>query len=185
MVRGARFRAALIGAMLAAGPAGADQTDPRLPELFARLAAAEDGATARILEQRIWAIWTETDDPESTALLEQGSVAMANRNWPEAQRAFDALVAQAPGFAEGWNKRATLYWLMGDHAASVRDIRRTLALEPRHFGALSGLGLIFMAADRPEAAIAAFEAALRVHPFLPGARDRIELLRRRRGGEPL
>jgi tetratricopeptide (TPR) repeat protein len=163
----------------------ASQTDPRLDELFARLADAGDPVEAAWLEQMIWAIWSEIDDPLSRDLLERGSVAMTNRQWSEARAALDALVERSPDFAEGWNKRATLFWVLDDYGRSVQDIQRTLALEPRHFGALSGLGLIFTATGQKEAAIRTFEAALEIHPFLAGARQHIERLRDEPEGAPL
>lgn len=182
-----RRRAALLAgsAWLGAGSVRASQDDPRLDPLFERLAAARDAAEARLAEQAIWAIWHEIDDPVGARLLESGSVAMAQRDYTGAREAFDGLVARAPSFAEGWNRRATLLWLVDDHAGSVRDIQRTLALEPRHFGALSGLGLILMAGDDVAGAIRAFEAALAIHPFLPGARQNIQQLKAREQGQPL
>lgn len=187
----ARRLAAMLGpglglALLAcvAATAAADQNDSRLDPLFDRLAAA-DAVEGRAIEARIWAIWSEIDDPRSQMLLEAGSVAMANRRHAEARRHLDALVERSPDFAEGWNRRATLFWLQGDYPASVRDIGRTLALEPRHFGALSGLGLIYMAIGEHEAALRSFEAALAIHPGLPGARHHVEMLRRGLGGAPL
>jgi hypothetical protein len=86
----------------------------------------------------IWQRWMESGDPRVDAQLLRGVQAMAQRDHRAALSAFDAIVAAAPGFAEGWNKRATVHWLRGDHAASLRDIDRTLALEPRHFRALEG-----------------------------------------------
>lgn len=179
-----RVAGALAILALLSGPALCDQRDPRLDGLFAALQAA-DAVEARTIEERIWAIWSATENPEARTLLEVGSVAMANRDHRTARAAFDALVATAPDFAEGWNKRATLFWLLGEEEASVRDIQRTLALEPRHFGALSGLGLILMGRGRIEAAIGAFEAALALHPHLPAARHHLERLRREQAGAPL
>lgn len=178
------LRLATVLAVLA-GPTLANQDDARLDRLFEQLAAAEDPVVARILEQRIWAIWGEIDDADSQTLLERGSVAMANNNYGEALASFDELVEREPDFAEGWNKRATLYWILGDNDASVRDIERTLTLEPRHFGALSGFGLILMAEGRNAAALGSFQAALALNPFLPAARHHILLLQQELGGEPL
>ena len=87
-------------------------------------------------------------------------------------------MALEPDFAEAWNKRATVHYLMGDYVASVHDIQQTLALERRHFGALSGLGMIYEAIGRPSAALRSFEAALAINPHLDATRQRIEELRR-------
>jgi tetratricopeptide (TPR) repeat protein len=111
--------------------------------------------------------------------------AIARRDYLAARESLDALVRRAPDFAEAWNRRATLNFLIGDYRASVDDIQATLRLEPRHFGALSGLGLIYLAIDRPEAAARSFEAALAVHPHLPGARAHVDMLKGRIEGEPL
>lgn len=177
------MRALAAALLLLAAPAVADQIDPRLPALFAQLKASPEAAAAA--EAQIWEIWSETIDPESAELLAQGTAAMGTRSWPTALERFDALVKRSPNFAEAWNKRATLYYLMGDYPDSAADIQRTLALEPRHFGALSGLGLIFMAIGKPEPAIESFEAALAIHPWLPGARQNIEALRAQVGGQEL
>ena len=93
-------------------------------------------------------------------------------------------MTREPGFAEAWKKRATLLYLIGDDDGSVAKVRRTLALEPRHFGALSGLGLINARHDRPETALHSFEAALAIHPFLPGARANVDALREQLKGDP-
>jgi tetratricopeptide (TPR) repeat protein len=175
--------ALLIGA--AGGPpTRADQTEARLGPLFERLKAAPDAAAAKPIEIEIWRIWGEVADPDSRTLLARGTAAMNAGDARTARAAFDLLVAREPGFAEGWNKRATLLYLVGDDPGSVADIRRVLALEPRHFGALSGLGLIHARQDRPEDALRSFEAALAIHPFLPGARASVESLRERLRGEP-
>jgi tetratricopeptide (TPR) repeat protein len=180
------LRSCLLGvALLAAGAARAAQDDPRLPELLDRLAAAKDLAAARELESEIWELWTATDDATAAALMAEGQRQLAARAWPSALATFARLVALKPDFAEAWNKRATVYYLMGDYRASVLDIQRTLALEPRHFGALSGLGLIFMTTEQPQAALRAFEAALAIHPYLPGGRTHVEALRQQLQGEPL
>ena len=86
-----------------------------------------------------------------------------------------------PAFAEGWNKRATLYWLLGEYEASVADIARTLALEPRHFGALSGLSMIREAQSRPVEALEALEKVLELHPHLAHLQERIDHLTRQLG----
>ncbi|MCE2392509.1 MAG: tetratricopeptide repeat protein [Proteobacteria bacterium] len=99
--------------------------------------------------------------------MNRGIEAMGSGNHSEALEAFDSIVRAAPGFAEGWNKRATLYWLLGEHEASVRDIERTLALEPRHFGALSGLAMIRQEQGQVFDALDALERIARIHPHMP------------------
>jgi tetratricopeptide (TPR) repeat protein len=116
--------------------------------------------------------------------MRRGIVHMGQGQATLALAAFDAIVQKAPSFAEGWNKRATIYFLMGDFDSSVADIERTLALEPRHFGALSGLGQIYLALDRKAAALRAFEGALAIDPHLSSVREVVEDLKKELGGKP-
>jgi tetratricopeptide (TPR) repeat protein len=157
----------------------ADQKDPRLKGLFERLRASGDPVEAKAAEFAIWQIWTEAGDPAIDSLMTLGIQAMQSGNIAGAYGLFDAVIKQAPGFAEGWNKRATVLYMAGQYDASAADVEKTLALEPRHFGALSGLGLINMARERDDDAVKAFEAALEVHPHLTGPRANIEAIRRK------
>jgi tetratricopeptide (TPR) repeat protein len=165
-------------------PASADQDDPRLDGLFHRLQHTPDPAEAHALEQRIWGLWLESDDAAVHRLMQQGILALQGQHYATALQAFDRMVEQAPDFAEGWNKRATVHYLMGNWRASVRDIQRTLALEPRHFGALFGLGLIYDALEEPEAALRSFEATLTLNPHSESTRQMVEQLRRQLRGSP-
>lgn len=172
--------AAFLAVLLAGGPPGsalADQEDGRLDILFGRLAVTADAAEARALEAAIWRIWLEPGDAKLEAVMARGIAAMNGGRLGAALAFFDRVTREAPGFAEGWNKRATVRYLMRDFDGSVRDIARTLALEPRHFGALSGLGLINMALERPAAALRAFEEVLKIHPNAAGARTHAKRLR--------
>ena len=185
MLRGATALAAILVALLLPLVAAAKQGDPRLDGLFARLKAATTQAEAAPVEAEIWAVWGEAPDPESGALLARAEAAIGRRDYTDALDALDALVEKAPDFAEAWNKRATVRYLVHDYRGSVLDIRRTLALEPRHFGALSGLGLVYLALDDPKAAARSFEAALALYPLMPGAKAHLEMLRGELQGEPL
>lgn len=158
-------------------PANAGQDDPVLAGLFKLLRTSTEGIQAQILQNQIWTIWHQHDDPDVNRLMGRGIRAMHEADYPVALAAFDAVIELDVQFAEGWNKRATLYYLMGDYDRSVLDIQKTLQLEPRHFGALSGLGMINMALDRKDAAIAAFEQTIAVNPHATGARQNIEMLR--------
>src|SRR5919106_745969 len=164
------------------GPAVGDQQDGRLDMLFERLRVTSSEVEARTAEQQIWQIWSESEDPLVNRLMQDGVQAMAADELAVALDYFNRMVELAPDFAEGWNKRATVYYLMDNYRASVLDIERTLELEPRHFGALSGLGMIYDAIDEPEAALRSFEAAVAVNPHLDGPRQRIEALRRQLRG---
>jgi tetratricopeptide (TPR) repeat protein len=163
-------------------PVSADQRDGRLDDLFARLKTTDDPVDAATLQQQIWQIWIEFEDASISQLMRRGMAAMAQGDHDAALDAFDSLVQQAPDFAEAWNKRATVFYLMGRLDESVSDIRQTLSLEPRHFGALSGLSLIYDAVEKPDAAIRSLEAALEINPHLQGSEDRIRMLREKAKG---
>ena len=173
------FAIVLLCFLAPAPPAGADQTDPRLEQLFAQLKTTDDPGQAHGIERVIWQIWIESDDGAVRLLMEDGVEAMARRDYRAALAKFDQMVAIAPDFAEGWNKRATVHYLVGNYGESLSDIEKTLALEPRHFGALSGRGLVYVALEEEELALESFEAALKVHPLLPGARLNAAALRKR------
>jgi tetratricopeptide (TPR) repeat protein len=167
-----------LGVLVSLGaPASADQKDPALDGLFQQLKTTPDGDDARGLEAQIWAIWMRSADDEVNRLMEAGNTAMEAGQYEAALAAFNRIVDKAPDFAEGWNKRATLFYLMGNYPASLADIARALKLEPRHFGALSGLGLVDIQLDRPDDALAAFEKALAIDPHLDAARSNAEQLR--------
>jgi tetratricopeptide (TPR) repeat protein len=158
---------AFLAAMaLAAIPTHAGQNDVRLARLFVALKATQSAGWARALEDEITHIWSQTPDTESQQLLEKGLTLMAEDEDEAALKAFDALVTHAPDFAEGWNKRATVEFLLGDYQASMADIAHTLKLEPRHFGALAGLGQVELALGNKEAALKAFNQALAIDPHL-------------------
>ena len=162
----------------------ANQNDTRLDSLFSQLQITGSGQKARTIEKFIWKIWRESGDVSVDQLMVDGVKAMGGGNYEGALIAFNSIVKGAPNFAEGWNKRATLYWLMGDFEKSVEDINRTLALEPRHFGALSGLAMIRESQERPLDALQAFERALEIYPAMPNAAERIRKLNRQLG-EPI
>ncbi len=163
----------------------ANQNDPRLGPLFDRLMEAPSAEEAADEEREIWRIWHESGSAGIDALMVRGLQAMGSRNLRDALAAFDEMVRQAPRFAEAWNKRATVNYLMGRLADSAADIERTLALEPRHFGALSGLGLVHLAQGEEEKALEAFDRALAVHPNLAGADTHIRALREKLRGRKI
>ncbi|MBM3599847.1 MAG: tetratricopeptide repeat protein [Alphaproteobacteria bacterium] len=174
----------LAGLVAFAQPALTAQDDWRLPGLFARLLQPLALPEAQQIESTIWQIWLRSENEDTNILMRAGVNAMNQGNFGAALKYFDQMVKDEPGFAEGWNKRATVHYLMGNFDSSVEDVERTLALEPRHFGALSGLGMINMELGNERAALRAFEAALKVHPHLPGAREQAEQLRKKLLGSP-
>ena len=159
------------------GYSNADQTAPELPSLFAELTHSADPELAHLAEQKIWARWLEGPTKEVAQQLEDARDDMSQGDLDAAQRLLDQLVVTAPKYAEAWNQRALLNFLKQDYAHALEDIEHTLKLEPRHFGALSGRGQCYMQLNKPELALAAFEQALVIHPWLADVPRYIETLR--------
>lgn len=174
----------IAGLLATAADAVADQTDPRLDTLFDQLAAARNADAAAPIDAQIWTIWLESGDPEVDELVAQGVFALNAQEFPVALGLFDRVIERAPAFAEGWNKHATVHYLLGNHEESIASCERTLALEPRHYGALSGLGMIHMALGDQAAAITWFERALAANPHLDLVREWVERLRESLQGRP-
>jgi len=170
--------AVLCGTLWTASPAQADQKDGRLDSLFLRLQEAPAPAVAQRVEGEIWRIWLQSDDGAVQGLMHAGIDALSRGDYRHALTKFDQMVLIAPDFAEGWNKRATVHYLLGNYAQSLGDIAKTLDLEPRHFGALSGEGLVYMALEDERRALKAFEAALAIHPNLTSAASNAEQIRK-------
>ena len=143
----------------------ADQNDPRLNNLFKKLNKTENQEEISDIIKNIWDIWYEVDDPKVIEYFEKGIQAMRIRNYPLAVRFFNNLIEEDPNFAEAWNKRATVYFMMGDFDKSMQDIIKTLELEPRHFGALDGMGLIFIHQGQFQQAIDVYDKMLEIFPF--------------------
>ena len=182
-----RISASLLAGTVVAGllcpPAVARQDDPRLDELFAALSTTSDPARAQATVTRIWEVWYESGDERIDRFLSTGRSAMVGGDFPKALASFDQAIAMDPEYAEAWNHRATLYYLIGNLEASAHDAERTIELEPRHFGALSGLGLIDIRSGKLEKAIEWFERALAVNPHARNARENIDWARRQLDGE--
>jgi tetratricopeptide (TPR) repeat protein len=177
-------RLAILFAALMAFTAPAWAEDDRLDALFEALRTADAGSYERI-EDQIWALWSRSGSASLDYLLERGRDAIAAGEQAAAIEHLTALVENAPDFAEGWNVRATAYYQAGLVGPALADIARTLTLEPRHFGALSGLGLILEETGQTEAAIRAYEAALAIHPNRPDLREAVERLEEDLQGEAI
>ena len=157
----------------------ADQNDLRLEVLFNDLKTSVNMQKASLFEIQIWKIWMEHRNPNVQIPLYLGIEAMKHQKFENALDYFSQLILIEPEFAEGWNKRATVLYLMGRFQESEIDVQRTLELEPRHFGALSGQGLIRMALEDWSGAIQALEAGLRIHPHMTGAINNLKYARKK------
>ena len=136
----------------------------QLDVLFAQL--HRPGVPSGPLEQKIWALWSLSDSPTAEVLLGQATLAIEDGAPAEALSIHNRLIGTNPDFAEAWNKRGTLYFLMKKDDLALADIAKVLDLEPRHFGALSGKGMILERQKKYAAARAAYEEALAVNPNL-------------------
>ena len=200
-----RYRgfAALIVAMIAAAPMAAFAQDPdsgplrqqkKLPEapsklpkvgadrtrgldfLFGALKAAPDEASAKHVEARIWAIWMQTPSDTAALLMARAKAAMDAQQLDVALKLLDAVIKMRPDYAEAWNRRATVYYLKNDYGHSLADIEQVLVREPRHFGALAGLGMIMQDIGDEKRALDAFRAALAVNPYLEKVPELVKTL---------
>lgn len=133
------------------------------------------------LEAEIGKIWSHSGSAAMDLLLARGNKAMADEDYPTAVEHFSALIDHAPDFAEGWNARATAYFLEGDFALAMSDVEHVLVLNPRHFGALTGLASMFEAMDEPRQALAALRLAEKINPNRPSIRDAIDRLEKQTG----
>ena len=138
----------------------------------------EDRLVRQLAEAALWRIWSRSGDRAIDALQARGVEQMEAGRFDEALLTFSEIIRRKPAFAEGWNKRATLLFLMGRYEASLKDCDEVLRRNSKHFGALSGYGQIYIRLGDYERAIDFLERALSVNPNLPGAAATIELLER-------
>ena len=179
-----RFIAALIAVATAvAAPALAAPSDLVLPPkklphvqrgdtthnldfLFGALKVAPDDVTAKAIEERIWALWASTNSDTTTLLMSRARTAMEQHDFDLANKLLDAVTKTKPNYVEAWNERATIYYMKKDYGRAVASIREVLRREPRHFGALSGLGLIMQDIGDDKQALEVYRRALAVYPRL-------------------
>jgi tetratricopeptide (TPR) repeat protein len=154
---------------------GADRTRG-LDFLFGALKAAPDEASAKHVEARIWAMWMQTPSDTAALLMTRAKAAMDAQNVDVALKLLDSVVKLRPDYVEAWNRRATLYYLKNDYVHSMEDIQQVLSREPRHFGALAGLGMIMQDIGDDKRALDAFRKALAVNPFLEKVPELVKTL---------
>ena len=167
------------------GEEAREQADERLDTLFQRLAEADTSSRAERIAANIQRRLLRSGSPTIDLLMTQSAKAIDEKAFGVALDLLDAVIRLKPDFAEGWNRRATVYFIREDFGASLADIERVLQLEPRHWGALSGLAMILVQIDRDEDALAAIDGALAVHPHLEELKEQRRKLGLRAGGSDI
>jgi len=155
-----------------------------LDRLFVEL-ADPDNENWQYAEENIWIQWSKSGSPAMDLLLQRGRQSMAAGDFAAAIEHLTALIDHDPDFAEGWNARATAYFNAGLFGPSIEDVRHVLLLNPRHFGAMAGLGMMLEDMDKPKDALTAYEAARAIHPRQPGVLDAVERLHRQLDGQDI
>lgn len=138
----------------------------RLDQLFDTLKTSPDEQAARETEQKIWIEWTTPEDPELARLMDQAMSARRIADYDKAIGLLDRITTGWSGYAEGWNQRATVYFLKGDYEKSLEDIAETLEREPRHFGSMAGRSIIRLKQAKPALAIQGIKQTMEIHPYL-------------------
>ncbi len=142
----------------------------------------DDPELAATAEAILWRVWCSSGDSGTDRLFRAGIEAMQLQKLPEAEALFSRVIEMNPSFAEGWNKRATVRFMLHDFPGSIADCRQTLALNPNHFGAASGQGLCHFALNEIREAAVSFRRALEIHPHLDAVRDNLALAEAEGGG---
>jgi tetratricopeptide (TPR) repeat protein len=169
------LRTRLLNLVVAAAICGIPSialAQPSADELLDRL-GRPDLRNWEVIEQQVYQAWSQSGSPSADYLLRRGRAAMEAGELETAYDHLTALTDHAPDFAEGWNARATLLFQMGAYGPSIADIQRVLALEPRHFAALTGLGIMLEEMGELEQALAAFREAHAIHPHRPDIEEAI------------
>lgn len=144
--------------------------------LFDALKAAPDAETAKQVENRIWALWLASGSDTANLLMTRAKAAIDGKDFDLALKLLDSIVEIRPDYIEAWNRRATLHYLRKEFGKSMEDIRQVLIREPRHFGAISGLGMILQEFGDDRRALDAFRRALAIHPHLQKIPDMVKSL---------
>jgi tetratricopeptide (TPR) repeat protein len=153
--------------------------------LFGALKAAPDDSTAKAVEERIWALWVVSRSDTTNVLMTRVKTALEQKDIDLAIKLLDSIVKIKPDYVEGWNRRATIYYMRKDYGHALADIREVLRREPRHFGALSGLGLILQDLGDDKQALEAYRRALAVHPRLQRIPDLVKALQEKVEGRDI
>jgi tetratricopeptide (TPR) repeat protein len=144
--------------------------------LFGALKVAPDETSAKNIEDRIWALWLASGSDTCNLLMTRVKAAIDAENYDLAVRLLDAIIEIRPKYVEAWNRRATVFFLKKDYGNALADLRQVLAREPRHFGALTGLGAILQDVGDEKDALNAYRRALAIDPHLKGVADKVKTL---------
>jgi len=155
----------------------------RLDKLFSDLKRERNEKAAERIANFIREEWSKSGSATIDLLMQWSGKAMQEKKYDVALDFLDQVTLLAPEFAEGWNRRATVHYMMDSYAKSMSDIEHTLRLEPRHFGALSGMAAIFKIYDRKQAALDAFGRVLEIYPMLRSAQEEVGRLADELAGE--
>jgi tetratricopeptide (TPR) repeat protein len=200
-----RFLASLFAAVVAAAYAAPAAAEPgqwveppkKLPHvqrgdptrnldfLFGALKVAPDDVTAKAIEERIWAMWTASRSDTASVLMTRVQAAIEAKDLDLAIKLLDAVIKIKPKYVEAWNRRATIYYMKKDYGRALADIRQVLKREPRHFGALSGFGLIMQDIGDDKQALEVYRRALAVYPRLQRIPDLVKTLQEKVEGRDI
>jgi tetratricopeptide (TPR) repeat protein len=170
-------RASVEARRRAAQALGQSGTMGDLPALVRALRDTDPGVRASS-EASMWEIWSRSGDEEVDRLFTLGLAQMTASQGEAAVQTFSRIIRERPDFAEGWNKRATLYYLLGDYERSLADCQEVMKRNPYHFGALSGYGMIYLRLGEPETALGYFQRALAINPNLETVEETVQMLQR-------
>ena len=154
----------------------ADQNDPKLEILFNDLSQTQSEMKAQPILLEIWSIWSVAIDTKTQEKFDAGNQLMSKRQYDESILMFSDAINLQPTFAEAWNKRATVNYIIGNYEESISDIFSTLKLEPRHFGALDGLAQIYMFQNKYFKAAQVYRKILEILPYNKKAIMHLEYL---------
>jgi tetratricopeptide (TPR) repeat protein len=167
----------LLALITPAFSAGDDlKRNDQLDKLFGDLHQVKTSRDPDKIIADIWQIWGSNDSPTAELLIRQGTAAMNAHEFDAAEKTFIQLIESYPNYAEGWNKRATLYFIMGRFDASLTDIQHVLDLEPRHFGALAGKAAILRAQGHTREALGVLRETLEINPHMASVQQSIKEL---------
>jgi tetratricopeptide (TPR) repeat protein len=153
--------------------------------LFGALKVAPDETSAKSIEDRIWALWLGSGSDTANLLMTRVKKAIDGEDYDLAIRLLDAIIEIRPKYVEAWNRRATVFFLKRDYGSALLDLRQVLASEPRHFGALAGLGAIMQDIGDDKAALEAYRRALAIDPHLKGVSEKVKTLTDKVDGRPI